>query len=259
MLLEVHGHQAYCHTGGAPLELTRPVIVLVHGALNDHSVWLAQIEALTARGFAVLAPDLPGHGASGGPALASIETMAAWLLDLQDAAGIVRAVLAGHSMGSLIALEAAARAPHRATGLALLGTTYPMRVADALLTAALDNQAAAIDTVAGWSHAAPGPALEATRALMQRVAAAGPPHLLHTDLAACNAYADGDVAAAAVTCPTLLVLGTADRMTPPRTTARLSDALKHGNVVAVEAGHAMMADAPAAVADALLDFCSVLD
>jgi pimeloyl-ACP methyl ester carboxylesterase len=56
--------------------------------------------------------------------------MADWLLAALDAAGVTQAALVGHSMGSLIALEAAARAPQRVTHLALLGTAYPMKVAE---------------------------------------------------------------------------------------------------------------------------------
>jgi pimeloyl-ACP methyl ester carboxylesterase len=48
----------------------RPAIVFIHGALNDHSVWSAQVDALRRHGHQVLAPDLPGHGGTPGPALA---------------------------------------------------------------------------------------------------------------------------------------------------------------------------------------------
>ncbi|MFS2021820.1 alpha/beta fold hydrolase, partial [Massilia sp. CT11-108] len=91
------------------------------------------------------------------PALATVEEMAAWLLDLLDAAGVGKAVLAGHSMGSLIALEAASRAPARVRALALVGSTWPMKVSDALLETARTNEPGAIDMVNLWSHAAIAP------------------------------------------------------------------------------------------------------
>ena len=123
MLVNVQGRQAYCYTGGKAFDAALPAIVLVHGAQNDHSVWGLQSRYLAHHGHAVLVPDLPGHGRSEGPALTSVEAMADWLLALLDAAGVEKAILGGHSMGSLIALEAAHRAPARAAGLALLGTT----------------------------------------------------------------------------------------------------------------------------------------
>jgi pimeloyl-ACP methyl ester carboxylesterase len=262
MLLDVHGHQAYCYTGGRLFDPALPAIMLLHGAQNDHSVWALQSRALAHRGHAVLAPDLPGHGRSSGPPLSTVEAMAAWALAVLDAAGAGRALLAGHSMGSLIALEAAYSAPQRVSGLALLGATYPMRVSDTLLEAARSEQDAAIEMVAAWSHASwlPGPSTagpgtsvrNAARRLMQRIAARGADGLFHTDFAACNAYANGEAAAASVACPTLFVQGRKDMMTPPRSAQLLTGGVKHASVVGVDAGHAMMSEAPDAVLDAML-------
>jgi len=267
MLLDVHGHQAYCYTGGKAFDPSQPAVVLLHGAQNDHSVWALQSRALAHRGYAVLAPDLPGHGRNSGPPLQRVEAMADWILALLAAAGVERAVLAGHSMGSLIALEATHRAPERVSGLALLGATYPMRVSDALLEAARTEQDAAIDMVAAWSHASwlPGPStagpgisvINTARRLMQRMAARGAPQLFHTDFAACNAYANGETAAASVACPTLFVQGMKDMMTPPRSAKLLTGALRHGKIVPVDAGHAMMSEAPDAVLDVLLGFVAM--
>jgi pimeloyl-ACP methyl ester carboxylesterase len=240
-----------------------PPVVFIHGALNDHSVWAAHSRALSDGGYEVMALDLPGHGGSAGPALSSVEAMADWLLARLDAAGVDKALLAGHSMGSLIALETAWRAPARVAGLALLGTAWPMKVSDALLASALEDQAGAIAMVAQWSHAAPpadaetGAALEeGSRQLMQRVADGGPAGLLHTDLAACKAYANGERAAHSVSCPVLFILGRHDRMTPPRAAKTLTAAVKHGKIVEVDAGHAMMAEQSDVVLDALTAFAA---
>jgi len=248
------------------MQPAKPAIVFLHGALNDHSVWSHQSDALAARGYTVLAPDLPGHGPdSPAPALTGVETMAGWLLARLEAGGIARALLVGHSMGSLIALEAARLAPARIAGLALLGTAAPMKVSDALLESARDDQDGAIAMVAQWSHApAPAsdddggnPALqERSRQLMQRIAAEGPPGLLHTDLAACKAYAGGLDAIAALDCPVLFIVGRLDKMTPPRAAAALTQAAKHGKIVEVDAGHAMMAEQADAVLDALAGFAA---
>lgn len=233
-----------------------PTLVLLHGALNDHTVWAPIVPGLAARGWQVLAPDLPGHGATPGPALASVEDMADWVLARLDGAGIASALLAGHSMGSLVALEAAHRAPRRVAGLALLGSTWPMAVSDALLRTAREDEAAAIEMVAQWSHAdGSSAAADATRALMRRLAQAAPgAGLLHTDLQACNTYANGAAAAAAVHCPALFVQGSQDRMTPPRKAKTLTDALPHGRIVTVDAGHALMAEQSDAVLAALAAF-----
>src|SRR3954470_12199089 len=106
MLLNVLGYEAYCYTGGKTFNPALPTAVFIHGAQNDHSVWALQTRYFAHHGFGVLAVDLPGHGRSAGAALASVEAMADWLLALLDAAGVERALLVGHSMGSLVALEA---------------------------------------------------------------------------------------------------------------------------------------------------------
>lgn len=264
MKLDVNGSPAYAYTGGKAFDPGLPAIVFLHGAQNDHSVWALQSRYLAHHGYAVLAPDLPAHGRSGGAPLVSVEAMADWVIGLLDAAGARRALLVGHSMGSLIALEANARAPGRVAGLALLGTTYPMKVSDALLETSRSNEEAAIDMVNIFSHSSiahkpscPGPGfsvLGASRRLMQRISQRGPAQLFHTDFAACNSYANGEAAAALAACPTLFMLGSKDMMTPARSAKLLTGAIKHGKILSVDAGHSMMSEAPDAVLDALAGF-----
>ena len=265
MLIQVEGASAYCHTGGKPFDASLPSAVFIHGAQNDHSVWALQTRYFAHHGFNVLAVDLPGHGRSMGGAKTGIEAMAAWLLALLDAAGVPRAMLIGHSMGSLIALQAASVAPQRVTHLALLGSTYPMKVSDALLDMARHDEQRAIDMVNIWSHSSiaqkpsfPGPgfyAMGGARRLKQRIARINP-QVFYTDFFACNAYANGAAAARSVTCPTLFIFGKQDMMTPARSTRLLTSAIAHGTVVQLDCGHELMAEQPDAVLDALFDFAS---
>jgi pimeloyl-ACP methyl ester carboxylesterase len=84
-------------------------------------------------------------------------------------------------------------------------------------------------------------------------ASSGP--CLHTDLAACNAYQDGLQAAATLRCPTLVVAGAADRMTPARQAAKLAEAIQGARLVTLPAcGHMMMIEQPDATLDALVRF-----
>ena len=258
--LHVAGHPVWSDHAGAAFDPARPTVVFLHGALNDHSVWTHQAAWFADHGWNAVAPDLPGHGRSGGAALDSIEALADWVPALLDALGATRALLVGHSMGSLVALEAAYRYPDRVEAIALLGTAWPMRVSDALLQAAREDEAGAIEMVAKWSHSelgAQGGLRDATRQLMLALAD-GHAGLLHTDLAACNAYANGLVAAGAVRCPVLVLTGARDRMTPPRSAQTLTDAFRHGSVAGVDAGHALMAEQPGATLEALAAFAGAL-
>lgn len=270
MLVDVNATPAYAYTGGRAFDPARPVVVFVHGAEHDHSVWALQSRYLAHHGYAVLAPDLPGHGRSAGPPAGSIEAIGEWLLALLDAAGVARATLVGHSMGSLAVLEAAARAPARVERLAMVATAFPMKVSDALLAAARDDEPRALDMINYWSHStinarpgcpAPGFSIFVqNRRLMERQR----PGVLHTDFATCNAYVAGFERADALACPVLFVLGQRDLMAPPRhaqgLVERCRGAAARGGLpapVVVElpdCGHAIMQERPDALLAALRGF-----
>ncbi len=252
---------AYAYTGGKTFDATLPTVVFVHGALHDHSVWTLPARWFANHGHGVLALDLPGHGRSAGPALASVESMADWVLAVLDAVGVDQASIVGHSMGSLVALEAASRAPKRARHLVMIGTAYPMVVSPALLEAAENDPQGAIENVNIWSHStnaakpshpAPGSWLHgANIALMRRMQAAHPAsNLFLTDFRACNAYRGGIEAAARVECPATIVVGRRDQMTVPKDVMAMAAALGT-TPVAIDAGHALMTEAPDAVLAAL--------
>jgi pimeloyl-ACP methyl ester carboxylesterase len=263
MKLQVHGREAYAYTGGKPFDPALPCLVFVHGAVNDHSVWTLLARWFAHHGHSVLAVDLPGHKRSAGPALQTVQDMADWLLALLDAAGVQRAALAGHSLGSLAALEAAAKAPARVTHLALLGTCVPMPVPQALLDLSLTDLSAAIDRVVSFSFSTlaakpsyPGPGVwlrGAARSLMHQVMAAqGDTRLFHTDFSACNGYTSGLAAAERVSCPSALVLGQLDQMTLPKAAAEVALRLK-ATTHTVPAGHFLMQESPDPVLNALRD------
>jgi len=263
LLLRVAGNDVYAYTGTRRFDAAVPTVVFVHGAANDHSVWLLQSRYFAYHGSNVLAVDLPGHGRSGGEALRSVEAIADWLVAVLDAAGVPQAALVGHSLGSLAVLAAAARHCGRVTKIALLGPAVPMAVSDVLLDAAKANDHVAYELINGWSHSAgkqlggnPVPGMwmigHAMR-LMERTR----PGVLHTDLAACHAYAGGLDAAANVRCPALLMVGARDLMAPPKSAQALIGALADARVVTLpDCGHAMMAEQPDAVLDALAAFLS---
>lgn len=262
MKTTINGMACHIATAGPAPARGTPTILLVHGAANDHAAWHDVMPHLAARGLSVLAPDLPGHGLSAGQPLSSVEAIADWLLALIDALQLEGTTLAGHSMGSLVAIEAAARGGSRIGRLALLGAAIPMPVSETLLSTARSTPDAACRMVALWSHTptfflngsgghgvwGPGKTL----AVMRRNSGT-----LATDLANCNNYGNGMEAAAAVACRTLLLLGKRDRMTPLRAAQPLQDALRQATRRELaDCGHAMMVEQPQAVAAALADFAT---
>jgi pimeloyl-ACP methyl ester carboxylesterase len=221
MLLQVDRKSAYAYTGTKPIVPGQRPVMFIHGAANDHRVWALQSRYFAYHGFNVLAVDLPGHGKSVGPALPGVEDMAAWALRVLDATGMEKAALVGHSMGSLIALETAARRPDRVEKLALIGTAFPMKVSAALLGSARARDHAALEMINVWSHSAAGQTggnrvpgqwiMGGSMRLLERTA-----EPLYNDFNACNEYTGGTDSAAKVTCPVLLIAGSRDQMTHPR-------------------------------------------
>ncbi len=268
----------YAYTGGKPWsdDAARPVVVFVHGALNDHSVWTLPARWFAHHGWRVLAVDLPGHGRSSGPVQASVADLAETVLALLARLGVTRAALVGHSMGSLIGLEAAARcasddAPLQVDRLVLVGTAVPMPVSPALLQTAVTEVNQAIERVVGFAHSSlaakpgnPGPGTwhhGASRMLMRRVLAraagvAGVEHnLFHHDFSLCNGYVDGLDAAARIAAGgrsrSAAILGGRDRMTLPRAAREVCARL--GAVVHTlpNAGHELMQEDPEGLLKAL--------
>ena len=145
--------------------------------------------------------------------------------------------------------------------LALLGAAPRMPVHSALLEAAARPVLLAPELICDWGfgpaghfggHKAPGSwMLGHALRLLGRSAGAR----LHTDLAACNDYEDGPQAAARLRCPTLVIAGAADRMTPARHAAKLAETIKGGRLVVLpDCGHMMMVEQPDATLDALVAF-----
>jgi pimeloyl-ACP methyl ester carboxylesterase len=269
MYLTVNGDKTYCYTGGKPFDAAKPTIVFIHGVLNDHSVWILQTRYLAHHGWNVLAVDLPGHCKSAGEAPASVDDAADFIAALLDSAGVQKAALVGHSWGSLIALEAAARLKERVSHLILVGTAFPMKVSQALLDASLHEPMKALTMINVFSRAtlAPPPSAlgpgtwvyGASMALGRRVLASNPDvNVFHRGFKACDSYANGEKAMAAITCPVLFVLGVQDQMTQPKAAQLLIDKAsssgKMVQVVNLPVGHHQMTETPDQTLFAIRDF-----
>ena len=266
MIYTVEGAPLYAYTGGKTFDPLKPTVVFIHGVLNDHSVWILQSRHFANHGWNVLAIDLPGHGRSGGKVPTTVQSAAQSIVALLDAAGVSKAILIGHSFGSLIALHAAAEHPSRVSQLVMVGTAYPMRVSPALLENSLNAPEKAIHMVNVFSHStlAPPPSalgpgtwlLGGSKALMRRVLASNPhENIFNIGFKACDQYDQGEAAMAKVTCPTLFLLGQKDQMTTPKAAQSLIRLAQDGQVVQVNAGHQLMVEAPEEALKAMLSFC----
>ena len=260
---ELDGASIHIATGGVDFDPQGHVLVFLHGSGQNHLTWVLQSRFFAHRGYAVLAPDFPGHGLSGGAPLTSIEAHANWLIRLLDQLGIGSATLIGHSQGVLVAMEAASRYADRINALALIAGALAIPVNDMLVETALAKPAKAARMMTSWGH---GPAAHkfdntqpghAFLGFGRRVMEMNDPAALHADLVACNNYVRGKDAAASISQPTLCLLAEKDKMTPAKFGRKMADSITGATAVTIEdAGHFLPAEFPLEVNNALSGFLS---
>jgi len=254
----VDGHGVFASTGGREFDPSQPTVLFVHGAGNDHSVWQMPARYFAYHGRSSLAIDLPGHGRSDGTPPATIEEMADWVRLVVDTLPLGEGSIAGHSMGALVALAAAAGMGDRVKSLALLGVSTKMGVHPELLAAARGNDHLAIDLITTWGFSpesqvggnrVPGVWMTGGG---ERLLESIPDGVLGNDLAACEAYDGAPSMAGKVTCPTLLLLGSRDLMTPQKGGHALAADIANARTVVLEGcGHMMLVERPNETLDAL--------
>lgn len=261
MRTAVDGSEVFFSSGGRKHDPARPWIVLLHGAGFTHDCFVLQSRALAFDGWNVIAPDLPGHHLSAGKPPGSVEEMATWTIRLMDAVGCGRAVLAGHSMGALVALEAAATSAERAAGLVTIGAGPEIPVNKALLDLAASDPQAACQRMVSWSFSRQGHFHDNTwpggshvhfgLELMARNARG----VLATDLAACANYKNGPEWAKSLRAPALVLIADQDRMTPMKAGQALAGMIEGSKTALVEgSGHFMMTERPREVNEAIRRF-----
>ena len=261
MLIPIDNQSAFIYTSNHKLSPDQPTILFIHGAANDHSVWNMQCRYFAAHGWNALAFDLPGHGQSTGEPLSTITDLASWIEKCVQALELEEFSIVGHSMGSLIGLEFAARPNNTVNHLVLVGTNAPMPVSETLLEMSQRDLSTAYELVNQYSFSGraklgkndlPGISMQGvSMQLMNRAK----PGVLHADFSACNSYNEGISMARKIKCPTMLLLGSDDKMTPAPRTDSLREAIP-GCVTKVlpGTGHAIMAEQPNQVTDNLKDF-----
>jgi len=259
MYIEINKQKAFYSTGNGSFDTRQPSVVFIHGAGLDHSVWILPSRYFARHGYNVISLDLPGHGRSQGPALESIEAMAAWVSEVIGTVGVSSASIVGHSMGSLVALTLAANHAAQVNKLALLGTAVPMGVSDQLLSAAEANSHDAIDMSNTWSHSQVGQMggnenpgmwmMGAAERLLERAGEG----VYFADFTACNNFSMEVERVKSISCSSLIIAGQADIMTPPKSANAIAELIPNCRVTLIEnCGHSMMSEKPDRVLDELI-------
>jgi pimeloyl-ACP methyl ester carboxylesterase len=232
--------------------ISRPPVILIHGAGGHHLFWPPQVRRMhDQRLFAV---DLPGHGKSEGVGHHTIDDYVQEIMEFVGALKLNAVVLAGHSMGSAIAIKAALEYPKKVIGLCLVGGGSRLRVSPAILQNASDPSTfpTAVQLIVDDSFA------PQTSARLKEQAAARiletRSSVLYGDLQACNAFNLTDQLTQ-VSAPTYILCGALDKMVPPRFSEILRDHIAGSKMdILPNAGHMLMLEQPDQTAEMLGSF-----
>ncbi len=240
----------YRSHGAAGPERGQNALILVHGAGGTLMNWPPGIRRLPDR--SVYAIDLPGHGRSSGPGLESIPDYLDALLGFADALDLPRFTLAGHSMGSAIAIEMALRHPERLAGIVLIGAGARLSVKPSILTGLREQY----DETCAWLvKQLFGP--ETDRRLpigYLRYLSLLNQSLLYGDFLACDAF-DRTDQISSIRTPALIICGEDDRMTPPAASRFLHEQIVGSRLELIDnAGHMVMLEKPETVASMVAGF-----
>jgi pimeloyl-ACP methyl ester carboxylesterase len=236
------------HGGGSK----GPPLLFVHGAGGSRLHWPPTVRRL--HGVRTLAVDLPGHGDSPPAQTTAIPALAAGLEAWRRRAGLPSWIVSGHSMGGAIALQMALASPSAVAGLILLGTGPVLPVNPLLLdqTGRTDTFEAAVERILAWSFA-PEASPRLIELARRRMLETGPVQL-HRDLMACDAF-DVSARLGEIRVPTLVLIGSGDRMAPRRLSQSLVEGIAGARLEVVEgAGHMLMLEKPEEVGGSLLRF-----
>jgi len=217
-----------------------PAVVFVHGSGGDSSVWQCQETELAGAGRLIM-PDLPGHGVTGGSPCRSIEEYCRSLFECISAMGLKRFMLAGHSLGGMVAQEYARQHPGSIAGLVLAGTAVKISVSPEYMAVLKTDFPRAVKISCDNAYA-PGVSGEIYRRGHDMVFGNG--HETYaSDITACAAF-DSSGWIDTLQLPCLVICGKHDTITPPACSQALHRAVRGSWLhVLGRAGHLVMQEA----------------
>jgi pimeloyl-ACP methyl ester carboxylesterase len=231
------------------------VLLFIHGAGGTHRHWGHQLQGL--KGANRYALDLPGHGGSVGGGQTSIAGYAHVIVELLDALHLDRATLVGHSMGGAISQYLALEHPQRVERLVLVGSGARLRVLPSLLKGMLQDFGSTVEMMLGWAYSSDCP--PELMQLGRDEWLKNEPSVVHGDFAACDHF-DVMGTLGEIRCPTLVLCGEDDRLTPPKYARYLKDSIPGATMAIIpKAGHMVMVERPELVNQAIEEFLAATE
>lgn len=226
-------------------------LVFIHGSGGNSGAWSFQYAELH-KFFNIAAVDLPGHGQSGGKGKQDIHD---YVLDLRDLLGVLklpRPILAGHSLGSAIALDFAASFPGEADGIVCVGGGLTMPVNPDIISGFRREPELSLDLMVKFSLAREN--REKLFAALRQSLGETDIETVAGDMIACSKF-DVTEGARRITAPALVICGTEDKMMPPSASEKIAGSIAGAKLVLIGgAGHMVMIEQPEAFNKAIRDF-----
>ncbi len=238
--------------GRGEFDAALPSLLMLHGAGGRGEVFQPQLSGL-AGDMNLAALDLPGHGATPGPGCDTIEGYVDWLESFL-AAGPVRPVLLGHSMGGAVAMGLALKRPELIRGLILVGTGARLKVMPAILEGILKDFEGTVKMIVPFAY---GPEAD-PQMIAQGIEkmSDNEPEVLLGDFTACNGFDVMDDVGA-IRQPTLVLVGAEDKMSPLKYSEHLAGAIPGAELKVIPgAGHMVYLEDHKAANAAIADFMS---
>ena len=255
MILQIENKSIHISNAGQVFDNKKDTIVFLHGSGLSHIVWSLAEQFFSNKNFNVMSIDLPGHGNSEGPCLETIEKIADWLEKVFLELNLDQVILAGHSQGCLEMLEYSYKYKSRVKKLVFIGGSYRMPVNQTLIDLAKNGDSEAVKLMMKWSFKdykkfIGGNPVEKIIQSPRDIS-----EILATDLIACNNYSNGSNAVKEIDCPTMVILGSDDKMVNLEVGKKFANLIKNSIThIIEECGHMIMIEKAFEMREKVLEF-----
>ena len=255
MILQIENKSIHISNAGQVFDNKKDTIVFLHGSGLSHIVWSLAEQFFSNKNFNVMSIDLPGHGNSEGPCLETIEKIADWLEKVFLELNLDQVILAGHSQGCLEILEYSYKFKSRVKKLVFIGGSYRMPVNQTLIDLAKNGDSEAVKLMMKWSFKdykkfIGGNPVEKIIQSPRDIS-----EILATDLIACNNYSNGSNAVKEIDCPTMVILGSDDKMVNLEVGKKFANLIKNSIThIIEECGHMIMIEKAFEMREKVLEF-----
>ena len=255
MIIEIESKSVHASDAGQGIDNSKDTIVFLHGSGLSHIVWSLSEQFFSSKNFNVLSIDLPGHGNSEGPCLDSIEKISDWLEKIFKKLSLNNLIIVGHSQGCLEALEYSYRYKNRLKKIVFIGGSSRMPVNKDLIDLALNGDSGSVQLMMKWSYEGSKKFIGGNPIEKIIQSSKDIKGVLAVDLMACNNYANGSLAAAAINCPVLMIFGDLDKMVNIEVGKKFANKVKDSKTHIINGcGHMIMIEKAFEMREKVLEF-----